>query len=141
MKKIFSESKCHDILRQFKFCLESLREEKAIEFFAKKFSKYANVVVAENKENKIIGFIVYYANDFNSRSSFITMIATLPEFRGMHVGQLLLNFCKKDIRSKGFLFIKLEVRKENLAAQKFYEKNGFIIISEKEKYMMEWKEL
>ena len=137
-KRITNIEECKKVLLHFSKCLESLQKKDAIEFFAEKFSKYANVIVAENTEKVRMGFIAYYANNLESKTAYITMIATLPEYRGKHIGQSLMDYCKKDITAKDFSFIKLEVGKENHIAQKFYQKNGFVIIDENEKILMEW---
>ena len=138
-KAITDIEECKNVLLHFSKCLRSLQEKDAIGFYAAKFSKNANVIVAENIEKKCMGFIAYYANDLKSKTAYITMIATLPEYRGKHIGQSLMDYCKKDISAKDFSFIRLEVGKDNLIAQHFYKKNGFVNIGENEKYMMEWK--
>ena len=137
LKKITNVEDCKKLLQLFSECLESLQQRNAIDFFAEKFSKYASVIVAENSENICMGFIAYYANNLESKTAYITMVATLPEYRGMHIGQSLMDYCKKDIIAKGYTFIRLEGGKNNLIAQQFYKKNGFVIINENSKYLME----
>ena len=138
-KTITNIEECKKVLLHFSKCLESLQKKDAIEFFAEKFSKNANVIMAENIEKKCMGFIAYYANNLESKTAYITMIATLPEYRGKHIGQSLMDYCKKDITAKGFSFIRLEVGKNNHIAQHFYKKNNFKPIEENAKYLMEWE--
>lgn len=139
LKKTSKIDDCKKLLQNFSHCLNSLQNKEAIDFFSKKFSKYANVVLAETIEKKSIGFIAYYANNLETRIAFISMIAILPEYRGRHIGQSLLDFCKKDVIAKAFSSIKLEVSKNNYIAQQFYRKNGFIPINELDMLTMEWR--
>lgn len=139
-KRISGIDECRKVLLQFRSCLESLQEEGAIDFFARKFSNYAYVIVAENGLDESMGFIAYYANNIESKTAFVTMIATLPSYRGKHIGQSLLEYCKKDILTKGFVSVQLEVRKDNIVAQRFYRNNGFVVVDEKENLLMSWEE-
>lgn len=50
-----------------------------------------------------------------------------PNFRGTGVSALLLERLCVDARDRGFDSIFLYVEENNLAAQKFYEKRGFVI--------------
>ncbi len=138
-KIITNVEECKKLLQLFSECLESLQQKNAVDFFAEKFSEHANVIVAENCKNACMGFIAYYANNIATKTAYITMIATLPEYRGMHIGQSLMDYCKKDVFSKGYCFIGLEVGKNNLIAQQFYEKNGFVVIDKNEKLQMRLK--
>lgn len=71
---------------------------------------------------EIIGTLAYYIGEY----IFITHIAVKSEYRRLHVAQKMLDSllltAKKDI--------KLIVRKDNVAAIKFYEKNHFQLSEE-----------
>lgn len=56
----------------------------------------------------------------------LTNICVLPEFRRMHIGQLLIEKC---IEVFGNLDIYLDVLSENDAAIDLYKKNGFVAIN------------
>jgi ribosomal protein S18 acetylase RimI-like enzyme len=49
-----------------------------------------------------------------------------PEFRGRGVGRALLDHVERDARTRGYCGLTLEVRGDNLAAQKLYASCGFV---------------
>ena len=53
-------------------------------------------------------------------------IYILEKVKGKGVGKALMNYCFETARSKGYKAIWLGVWERNLAAQKFYEKFGFV---------------
>ncbi|PFG02791.1 ribosomal protein S18-alanine N-acetyltransferase [Bacillus sp. es.036] len=55
----------------------------------------------------------------------ITNIALHPEYRGMKLGEALLNKAIHFAKSRGALKITLEVRVSNIVAQNLYRKFGF----------------
>lgn len=136
-KKITDENECIRLLTEFRLCLKSLKEDKDINFFAKKFTSYAEVVVVNDENGKNIGFIAYYANKPEFKIVFITMIAILPEYRRLHIGQKLIDYCRNDAIDRGYKFIRLEVDKENEIAKAFYKKNKFYCLDGNDKILME----
>lgn len=56
----------------------------------------------------------------------ITTIAVLPEMRGRHIGERLLNEMLQAARRKGASRATLEVRERNDVAQRLYAKYGFV---------------
>ncbi|MFP3471371.1 ribosomal protein S18-alanine N-acetyltransferase, partial [Micrococcus sp. SIMBA_144] len=55
----------------------------------------------------------------------ITNIALHPEYRGLKLGEALLNKAIHFAKSRGALKITLEVRVSNIVAQNLYRKFGF----------------
>lgn len=130
--KITDLSVCLEILKDFSGCLNSLHQSSQDELllFANKFIKSGNFVIVQNGVDETMGFIAYYANDCVGKNSFISMIAVHPQFRQMHVGSALIDFCVLDSIAKGMTSVKLEVSKCNVNAQFFYTKKGFVEIGE-----------
>ena len=92
--------------------------------YSVKLSKFANVAVAaENTTN--IGIIVYYSNDFSTKTGYISLIVVKENFRGKNVGKQLLNYAVNVMRISGMEQLKLEVDDDNDNAVKFYKKAGF----------------
>lgn len=90
------------------------------EFFEDKNYK---IFIAENN-NEILAYLLI----MDGIDSYdILKIGIKTEYRGMGIGEKLL----ENILDKN---IFLEVRKSNLGAIKFYEKNKFIKISERKNY-------
>lgn len=104
--------------------------------YLKKIMSQAELVThCEN--NKVVGFIFYYCNDYKEKASYITLIGTDPSVRGKGVAQALLNYVLNITKIRGFSNCLLEVRKENHTAFKFYQKNGFFVTEERsDKFLM-----
>lgn len=119
---------CIDILSLFSKCLKSLRESSldGKRAFAKKFIDYGSVIVAKNEQDESMGFIAYYANDTEKKVAFISMIAVLPQYRNMHLGSDLIDYCISDCEEKGMLSLRLEVAIDNAVGMSFYKKKGFV---------------
>jgi ribosomal-protein-alanine N-acetyltransferase len=98
-----------------------------------KFAKY--IVIKQN--NIVVGF----AGMWNIvGEAHITNIAVHPEYRGIGLGntviEALLDLCKKEKISA----ITLEVRKSNIPAQNLYKKFGFVEEGIRKAYYMDNKE-
>lgn len=61
-------------------------------------------------------------------------IVILPDHLGSGLGQMLLDFCLQIVISNQLPALFLEVRQSNMRAIRFYEKNGFSIISSRKRY-------
>lgn len=57
-------------------------------------------------------------------------IAVLPNRRGTGVGGILLHALMEAASSEGFGFLSLSVQKSNHAAERLYERNGFVRLSD-----------
>ena len=76
---------------------------------------------------KIDGKTIGYAGMWHiCDEGHITNIAVHPDFRKLGVGYELLNKLVCYAEDKAILYLDLEVRKSNIAAQKLYEKCGFV---------------
>ncbi|XKE43999.1 GNAT family N-acetyltransferase [Halomonas organivorans] len=103
-----------------------LIEHVALERFLDKISRDAEFVVSYT-DNKILGFSAFYTYDQSIDCSFITLFLVAPEARGKGVARSLLHEVAIDSFRKGFDYVTLHVRRDNITALRFYEKNGFII--------------
>jgi len=84
------------------------------------------------EDGKIIGFLA--AVPTAPRITRILMLAVLPEKRGQSLGQRLMSEFYVRCLEKGYDTIVLEVRKSNSIAISFYEKQGFTITGDIEKF-------
>lgn len=78
-------------------------------------------------DNKLVGIIVY--EDIFNRFE-IDYIVVDSQFRRQGIGQELL----KSIILLNPENITLEVREDNIGAINLYKKNGFVVVSKREKY-------
>lgn len=77
---------------------------------------------------------------FILEEAHITMLAIRPQYRRQGLGQLLLIKLLKNAIQKQSEWATLEVRVSNQAAQKLYEKLGFINIGQRKNYYQDTKE-
>ncbi|MDD6279302.1 MAG: GNAT family N-acetyltransferase [Lachnospiraceae bacterium] len=125
-----------DILNEFQERLPSLQQgEEYRAQMAEKFAKHACFLVLCLNGRKI-GFSAFYANDSDTKSAFISQIAVLKEYSRRNFGGKLLDLVSSTAKARGMLWLRLEVRKDNSAARRFYEKNGFQEVSEASKDSM-----
>lgn len=129
IRRICSQEEIEFVLHKFSTALRSLMQgEEFRKEMSIKFSKYGNVLVAEDYKGYICGFVAYYANDFTTKEAYISMIAVLPPYRKSGYGKSLLNFVIQEVREKKMKSVCLEVEKSNNNAIEFYKKNSFYVV-------------
>lgn len=93
--------------------------------YCEKVCKYAEFICA--KENsEIIGFIAFYANDCAEHTAYITQLDVLPKCQNMGVGAALIDAAEDISRKQSMKVMRLEVRKDNAKAIRFYMKHGYM---------------
>lgn len=91
-----------------------------------KIDKKALFYVAQDTSKNLMGYIAFYANDFESKQAYITLLVVKKEFQRMHIGTELVKECCKICRARNFETIKLEVLNRDVKARSFYKKAGFV---------------
>ncbi len=89
-----------------------------------KLSRYA-LVFAEGT-TQCRGYAAMYANDMQTKTAFLSLLAVTPAYQGMGIARALLAHCEAAAIACGMERITLEVRKENIPARSLYEQQGFI---------------
>ena len=93
-------------------------------------NKLATYIVA-SKNDKVVGFGgIWVIFD----ESHITNIAVHPDYRGLGIGDILMEALIKKSYDKGSKDITLEVRRSNVVAQNLYKKYGFAQDGIRKKY-------
>lgn len=82
-------------------------------------------------KKQVLGYCSFYANDEDSKTGYISLLAIKQNFQNQHIGSYLLNNCLDVIKSKKFISCSLEVNKDNESGIRFYKKNGFIFLEDK----------
>lgn len=100
--------------------------------YASKMFNNATIYTVDYQDS-IIGMTGCYTNNFQTLEAYITNTSIHPSYYGTGLATELMKYCIKDVSSKGFKTIKLEVHKENLRAINFYKKMGFEIIEDDSK--------
>jgi ribosomal protein S18 acetylase RimI-like enzyme len=52
-----------------------------------------------------------------------------PAFRNHGIGNLIMDIVEEDLRLRGFDWVTLNVARDNLAAQRLYQRRGYRIVS------------
>lgn len=95
-----------------------------IENYCKKLFNKADIISLHLNE-KLIGILAIYNNDFINKTAFISSVCIPREYRGQGFGKVLLLKAIEIAKEKKFMNIKLEVGKKNLPALKLYKDFGF----------------
>lgn len=100
--------------------------------YAEKLSKYAYVYEGKELEQPF-GVVVFYANDKEKKTGYVSLIGVKREYQNRKLGKWLLEKCIEISKEQGMLFLQLEVDLDNHVAKNFYEKNGFVKIAVSER--------
>lgn len=84
-----------------------------------------NAEFLEVRGERTMGYAATYVNDAVKRTAYITLLAVHPDFQGHGVGHALLEACIRVAKERKMTSIRLEVRRDNLAAIRLYEAHGF----------------
>lgn len=99
------------------------------------------IIYAVEDMNTYAGVICYYKNDYNSKVAYLTYLCVNNDYRKRKIGQKLIDIMINDCKHDKFNKIILETSKDNVIAQKFYEKNGFFCVKEDNKSIFYEKNL
>lgn len=94
-----------------------------IKKYSEKLHKHAFFYVAKDIEK--LGFIIFYANNYDDKTSYISFIGVKQNFQNKRIGEKLLKVCIEKSLEMGMKYIRLRVQKDNQRALSFYKKNGF----------------
>lgn len=95
-----------------------------IEDYSKKLLNKAECYIYEEKEN-IRGFVAFYANNYDSKVAYLSIILVDHKFRGKGVGNKLIERMEKCCRKKGFEKIKMEMSSGKEGLKKWYLDKGY----------------
>lgn len=90
-----------------------------------------HIFLAAVKSGNILGYIgLTYVLD----EGYISNVAVSPAHRRKGTADALLSALEQRCRALDLVFMTLEVRQSNLAAQRLYEKHGFARVGQRKKY-------
>lgn len=99
--------------------------------FTDKLAEKANNLICLDGD-KVAGCISFYSNDFETKCAFVSAVAVAAAYKGNGLGNLMLQTAAKVSKSAGMTELRLEVRKDNVSAIRFYEGLGFFQTGESE---------
>jgi ribosomal protein S18 acetylase RimI-like enzyme len=77
------------------------------------------------EEDVLKGFLAYYANDYENKVAFLSMLIISPSARRMGYGRRLVEFVFADLTLKGFKKCCTEVKEDNIKALSVCKRLGF----------------
>lgn len=104
-----------------------LSERVNIDAWVLKFFSVANIIYAKDG-CKIVGAIVFYANDLVGHKGYITFIGTSQQYRNHGIGTKLLEKSFEIMKRINITTVGIHTNKEN--ALELYKKTGFKLISQ-----------
>lgn len=104
--------------------------------YLEKLDRYAELLIHQEK-GQVLGYVFFYCNAVDKRSSYISLIGTSIQARSKGIGYGLLQYVLQVSRLRGFPCCQLEVRKANARAFDFYKQVGFTVEEDRgDKYLM-----
>lgn len=88
-------------------------------------------VLSDEVEGRCRGFVAFYCNDRETRQAFITLVLVDPRDRGLGIASALVRCALELAKRRGFTTCRLEVAKDNDAAQAMYRRLGFQAIEDR----------
>ena len=92
----------------------------------------AAILVAGHGRDLVGAAVVFF--QARHRIARLYSIAVAREARGAGVGEALLASAERTARARGSRALRLEVRTDNAAAQRLYERRGYCRFGRKERY-------
>lgn len=84
--------------------------------------------IVYRKDHKILGFISLSIHQYlhhHKDTGEIVELVVLPEYRGLKIGDCLINYIENLARDKGLEELELSTSTYREGAQRFYEAHGF----------------
>lgn len=104
--------------------------------YLEKLASHAELLVHQDSSG-VLGYVFFYCNAPDKKTSYVTLIGTSAQARGKGVGYGLLQHVLHTSKQRGFAYCQLEVRKANVCAFDFYLQVGFEVEEDRgDKYLM-----
>lgn len=126
ISRVESVAEVDKILVEFNRVFSPPLIEKILDFelYAEKLVEKGYVYNAMiDSEN--VGFIAFYANDYESNIAYLTQIAVKQDYKINGVGYELIKHFERISLEKGMEILKLEVSNYNNHAINFYKRSGY----------------
>lgn len=94
---------------------------------AQKIRSDDNVVVVATMHRSIIGFAIMW---FGEQEGRLNLFAVKPRWRRQGIGRRLVEWLERSALVAGVSVIYLEVRADNLGAQRFYRRLGYCAVQQ-----------
>jgi len=92
-------------------------------FFNSLFNGYADEVLVAQYNQLNVGFM---SLKISNKTALIDLVVVDPRYQNLSIGAILLSHAKQHLQDLGINYITVETEAENIAANRFYQKNGFL---------------
>ena len=125
LKELNNNYDIYNLLMDFEDCFPHLKEKvDNLQSFSNKLNQYANVIVLQ-KDGKNIAMSAFYSNDVIDFTGYITLIGVKSDYRGLNIGNRIMNETILIMKKCGMKKVCLEVDNDNVQALGFYKHIGF----------------
>lgn len=102
-----------------------LSKKQNLNDFANKLLSHANLYYRLNDQNEIISLVAGYINDYSSKLAYISIVATLPDYRGNGYAKELMSDFINECKNQDMKAVHLYMVETNYSAKKMYTSMGF----------------
>lgn len=127
---IIRDFKLSDLNEVVKIEFNSFDDPYPVDVLIQLYNVGAGFLVAELAHH-VVGYVIFWIKD---GFGHIIIIAVDEKYRSMQIGSLLLEKAIFIFKRNNIFDIKLEVRKSNVRARHFYQRNNFVQVSEEDNY-------
>lgn len=127
---IIRDFKLSDLNEVVKIEFNSFDDPYPVDVLIQLYNIGAGFLVAELAHH-VVGYVIFWIKD---DFGHIVIIAVDEKYRSMKIGSLLLEKAIFIFKRNNIFDIKLEVRKSNVRARYFYQRNNFVQVSEENNY-------
>lgn len=125
-RKIFDRAEKLNIMKECDHAFTiSVVGRSFFDTFFDKIDQYAFFWAAFNEKNEVCGYSVFYANNLENKTAFLTLFCIKKNMQHMHLGSRLMNLSIEESRKSGMNKMALEVLQKDEGAIRFYEYCGF----------------
>ncbi|MEM1689068.1 MAG: ribosomal protein S18-alanine N-acetyltransferase [Candidatus Hadarchaeales archaeon] len=121
---VIREAKKEDLKKVFEIELKCFPDPYPIDLLKKLLSTYPETFLVAEFEGRIVGYIIAGIRWLSI--GHILAIAVDPDYRNRGIGSALMKEIFRRFRKHGVTLVRLEVRKSNVTAIKFYRTLGFV---------------
>lgn len=130
-----NKSEIREYLEKSRYAFASLNDEQFVSDYSEKLSRYSEFIVGRDESGNIGCLIAFYAN--HAPVIFLSHVHTFKAHLRHGYLRDMLNLIVERKKGEGFLYIDLEVNKDNYPAVSAYQRLGFKTTGEKDKkYLM-----
>ena len=94
-----------------------------------KINTYGNFIALE-KDGEAVGYAAFYANNFETKVAYISLLVVDKKHWGHNYGKMLIDKVKEMSKEIGMTVLRLAIRKNEFKSLAVFIRNGFDIESE-----------